>query len=173
LITQDRDDEGTPTKIRLLLEQFFYDMVEESPNKKAALDGPWINIPIELRTQEATEELFQSFGLPFFAAQYTFCTSEQWEMHFTRLFPSDPPVTLGQNFRKATYFRQWLDIIASVGAQSHVKLRATVRAKFDSLTWVPYTGSDRMWCTRPMKGRGWFNLPRGDSPSGPQIAFNP
>ncbi|KAI6044342.1 hypothetical protein EDC04DRAFT_2561460, partial [Pisolithus marmoratus] len=167
------DGEDTPTRIKLLLEQFFYDMLEESPNKKAATDGPWTNIPKWLCTQEATEHLYQSFGLPFVAAQYKFCTPEQWNLHFSHMFPLTVPITCAQNFGKATYYHQWLDLIASLGSQSTKRLRATIWAKFDSLIWIPWTGSDQMWCTRPVQSRGWFALPIGSHPAGPQIAINP
>ncbi|KAI9451894.1 hypothetical protein HD554DRAFT_1990371, partial [Boletus coccyginus] len=163
-------------RVKVILEQFFYDMVQESPNKKAATEGAWINIPKELRAQEATERLYQSFALPFVAAQWTICTPEQWELHFSRMFPAQRPASVGQNFRKCTYYTQWLTLVEDLGPQALSRVRAAIRAKFDTLVWIPFTGSDRMWCTRPMTGRGWFMLPKpkpGQAPAGPQIGLNP
>lgn len=167
------DDQDTATKVKLILEQVFYDILMESPNKKAAHEGAWTNIPMALRNQEANEDLYLSFGLPFFAAQYTFCDQDQWSLHFDRLFPERPPLTKTQNFSKCTYFIKWIDLLQSLSVASISRVRAAIKAKFNTLLWIPYTGSDRMWSTRPMKGRGWYSLPSGQPPSGPQIAFNP
>ncbi|KIO00762.1 hypothetical protein M404DRAFT_60475, partial [Pisolithus tinctorius Marx 270] len=141
-------DEDTATQVQVLLEQFFYDLLQESPNKKAASEGSWTNIPPRQRSQEATETLYRSFALPFFAAQYTFCTGQQWDLHFNRLFPAQLPTTMGQNFRKCTYYHKWLDLIASLGVQSRNRVQAAIRQKFNTLVWIPFTGSDRIWCTR-------------------------
>ena len=173
LNNQPNNNQDISLKVQHILEQFFYDMLQESPNRKGASQGAWTNIPSELRVQEATEHLYQTFGLPFFAAQFTFSTDEQWTLHFNRMFPAQPPTIKAQNFGKCTYFLKWLELIHSLSPQSTSRVRTTIRAKFNTLLWIPYTGSDRMWCTRPMKGRGWFALPKGQEPTGPQIALNP
>lgn len=173
LQNDEHDREDTITKVQVIMEQFYYDIIQESPNRKKKTDGSWTNIPKEHRNEEATEHLFTSSGLPFFAAQYTICTEEQWELHFNRMFPKDIPDILGQNFKKCTYFQEWLQLLQRLTVSSKSRVRATVRAKFNSLIWIPYTGSDRMWSTRPNSSRGWFGLPKGQPLAGPQIAFNP
>lgn len=170
----DEESQDITLRVKKILEQFFFDMIEESPNKKSAKEGAWTNIPRQMRAQEATEQLFQSFALPFFAAQYCFCTTEQWDMHFNRLFPLQFPTSSGQNFRKCTYYTQWLNLISALNQQSLRRVRATIKTKFDSLAWIPYTQSDRMWSTRPCTGvRVWSMLPQGQPYAGPQIALNP
>ena len=99
---QPNNSQSISIRVKLILEQFFYDMLQESPNKKGN-QGAWTNIPPELRAQEAIEHLYQTFGLPFHAAQFTFSTEQQWTLHFNRMFPSSPPFKQ-QNFGKCTYF---------------------------------------------------------------------
>ncbi|KIO04314.1 hypothetical protein M404DRAFT_143823 [Pisolithus tinctorius Marx 270] len=164
-------DEDIATQVQLLLEQFFNDMLQESLNKKATSEGSWTNIPPQQQTQEATETLYQSFALPFLAAQYIFCTGQQWD-HSHCLFPSQLPTTIRQNFHKCMYYHKWLDLIALLGVQTCNRVQAAIRQKFSTLVWIPFTGSDRIWCTGPMTGRGWFTLPEGHPPAGPQIALN-
>ncbi|KAI5990556.1 hypothetical protein F5J12DRAFT_727576, partial [Pisolithus orientalis] len=73
---------------------------------------------------------------------------------------------------KCMYYHKWLDLIALLGVQSCNRVQAAIRQKFSTLVWIPFTGSDRIWCTGPMTGRGWFTLPEGHPPAGPQIALN-
>ena len=170
---QVQDDPNFTRRIQVLLEQFFHDLLLESPNKKSGSEGAWTNIPKALRPIEATEHLYQSFALPFHAAQFTFCTPEQWDLHFNRMFPAQYPKSVGQNFSKCTYYAQWISLLATLSPQHISRVRATIRQKVDSLIWIPYTGSDRIWSTRPMKNtRGWFVLPPESTPQGPLIAIN-
>ena len=170
---EEDEEEGLTQRVQNILEQFYLDLIEESPNKKRLADGAWTSIPKEMRHEEATEKLFMSFGLPFFAAQYMFCSPEQWKTHFNRLFPCERPKTLGQNYGKSTYYMKWLDLIANLSPDSFKKVHGVVKAKFDTLLWVPCTQSDRIWCTRSTKTSGWYMLPKDTPSSGPQIAFNP
>jgi hypothetical protein len=166
-------EEDLTRRVQKILEQFFFDLIEESPNKKRATDGAWTSIPKEMRHEKATEQLFLSFGLPFFAAQYMFCTPDQWNTHFNRLFPRERPPVLGQNYRKSTYYTKWLELISNLSSESFTKVHTIIKAKFDTLLWIPCTQSDRIWCTRSMKTSGWLMLPRDTPSCGPQIAFHP
>lgn len=112
-------------------------------------------------------------SLPFFAAQYTYSTVEQWDLHFDRLFPSQQPGCIPQNLHKCTYYINWLTLISQLNQQYIQRVRATFRTKFDTLAWIPYTQSNRMWATRVNEGRAWFRLPEHQPATGPQIAINP
>lgn len=160
-------------RVQKLLEQFFYDLIQQAPNHKAAKDGSWTNIPVSMRLEEGTEELYKSLALPFFAAQYTFCDSETWKKHFDRFFPLKMPTRIGQNFGQASYYIQWLELVNTLSIQSVARVRQTIKVKYDTLLWVPATQYDRIWGTSANYTRGWHMLPRDQRPCGPQIALNP
>ncbi|KAG8221814.1 hypothetical protein J3R82DRAFT_2152, partial [Butyriboletus roseoflavus] len=160
-------------RIKKILEQFFYDIIQQAPNRKSAQDGSWTNIPVDMRLQEGTEQLYRSLALPFFAAQYIICDSEIWKLHFDRFFPTKCPTRIGQNFGQATYYSQWMELVNRLSPNSLARVRQTIKVKFDTLLWVPYTHSDKMWCTSANHGRSWSMLPKGAKHQGPQIAMNP
>ena len=112
-------------------------------------------------------------ALPFFTAQYTFCSNDQGDLHFHGMFPAEPSASLGQNFHKCTYYRSWLDLMSSLDRSSCSRVQAAVKFKFNELVWISYTACNRMWCTCPLQCRGWFMLPHKQPPAGPQIAFSP
>lgn len=162
------------TTVQKILEQFFIDIIEESPNRKSVSQGAWTNIPKVLRHQEANEALFQSFALPFTAVQFAWCSPTEWEVHFNRLFPETEREKRGQNYGKCSYFEDWIQLMRSLNPASKTRVRKEVRSKFNTLSWVPYTQSDRIWCTRRAQGSKWSDLPRRNRPegAGPQIALN-
>ena len=171
---QEMGQENVTVLVQKILEQFFIDMITESPNRKSASEGPWTNIPKVLRHQEANEALFQSFALPFAAVQFAWCSPDQWMAHFDKLFPERRPQQLGQNFGKCSYFLDWLRLMASLDHASKMRVHTVVRVKFNELSWVPFTKCDRMWCTSRAAGTQWGYLPGGNGRqgAGPQIALN-
>lgn len=172
-INPANQEEDMGIRIQKLLEQFFYDLIQQAPNRKAAKDGSWTNIPVSMRLEEGTEQLYKSLALPFYAAQYIFCDAETWKKHFDRFFPLEIPSRIGQNFGQTSYYAQWLELVNSLSTQSLARVRQTIKVKFDTLLWVPSTQYDRIWCTSANYSRGWYMLPRNQHPSGPQIALNP
>lgn len=177
LVPPDDDPEMEPenplkNRVQLILEQMFYDILHESPNRRSHSEGPWTNIPLALREQQATEDLYLHLEFPFDAVQYIVCTQEQWLKHFDHFFPLTVPTQPLQNFRKCRYFSSYLSLIQELRPRRLSRVRAELRTKFNSLAWVPHTESDRMWCTRKMASGRWRSLPDGDM-KGPKIAINP
>ena len=65
-------------EVHKILEQFYYDMLAESPNHRCAQEGAWTNIPPALHEHLAIEELYTQLHCPFYHHQYTLCIPEQW-----------------------------------------------------------------------------------------------
>ena len=161
------------TEVRKILEQFYYDMLAESPNRRRAQEGAWTNIPPALRERLAVEELYTQLRFPFYHCQYTLCTPEQWVTQFNRFFPAEVVTRPGQNFKKARYYERYTALIGDLTVQSKQRLRQTLKNKFDTLAWVPRAASDRMWNTKKETGGQWQHLPSNEERQGPQIAVNP
>ncbi|KAG6370137.1 hypothetical protein JVT61DRAFT_12439 [Boletus reticuloceps] len=160
--------------IKTLLEQMFHDILQESPNQRSALGRAWTNIPSHRRPEQATEQLYKSFAVPFIAVQYTFCDEKEWQKRFDHFFPLQRPDRRPQNFPKCRYYQDWMVLIDTLTPSSLQRVRATLQTEFDKLIWVPFTGADRMWETRTKeKSRGWLHLPQTKKWEGPHIAFSP
>ncbi|KAG1861501.1 hypothetical protein DFJ58DRAFT_657457 [Suillus subalutaceus] len=125
----------------------------------------------------------ETTALPFHQAQYRVCTPEQWNMHFDRFFPTSTVkkgakarVEDRQNFKKCTYFKRYISLVQKIEPATLPRLRRALRKEFDTLAWVPYTQTDRMWLTSAVPGRAWKMLPpvrRDSEQAGPAIGINP
>lgn len=171
----DNQDPQNPLKcqVQLILEQMYYDILQESPNKRNRNEGAWTNIPGEFREQLAVENLYSHLHLPFTAVQYQICTPELWAKHFDRFFPSQLPKGASQNFKKSRYYHIYLDLVRRLSPMELSPVRQELRQKFNTIAWMPWTEADRMWCTKKMTSRNWKYLPENGAHDGPKIAINP
>lgn len=160
-------------QVQEILEQLYYDILHESPNKRNHLEGAWTNIPRALREQLAVEDLFMHLEFPFVAVQYTFATEAQWNKHFDRFFPPTIPAHAGQNFGKSRYYHTYISLVRLLSTHRLDLVRAELRVKFNSLVWIPHTESDRMWCTKKTNAQRWYYLPTNGDKKGPKIAIHP
>lgn len=112
-------------------------------------------------------------ALPFIQVQYIICNQDQWSIHFDRFFPADQPTNIGQNFRKCSYYVKWHELKCCLSKESVKQVRAILWSKFNTLAWVPYTQSDRMWTTCQNPGQDWKVLPADQPHVGPQVASHP
>jgi hypothetical protein len=169
-----QQDANNPLKneVQIILEQMYFDILQESPNKRSHREGAWTNIPQVLRQQLATEDLYLQLELPFEAVQYHISSAEEWTTHFNRFFPSAIPEHVFQNFGKARYFNTYLDLVRRLTPHRLGIVRTELRRKFDTLAWIPHTEGDRMWSTRKTTPGRWQYLPNGRK-EGPKIAINP
>jgi hypothetical protein len=172
-IDNDAPEISLKQQVQEILEQMYYDILQESPNKRDRQEGAWTNIPSDLREELAVEDLYIHLNFPFISVQYTFATNADWSKHFDRFFPATIPSHAGQNFGRATYYQTYISLVRRLSLHRLDLVRAELRVKFNSLAWIPHTESDRMWCTRKTNGRKWFYLPTNGDKQGPKIAINP
>ncbi|KAI6041176.1 hypothetical protein EDC04DRAFT_2893391 [Pisolithus marmoratus] len=85
------DPDALKQKVQLILEQMYYDILHESPNKQYHTVGAWTNILRALSKQEAVEDLYLRPELPFHATQYLIADQRTWEVHFNQFFPPTVP----------------------------------------------------------------------------------
>ena len=71
-----------PLKVQVqeILAQMYYDILQESPNKRNRVEGPWTNIPRAMREQLAVEDLYIRLEFPFTAVQYIISSETQWDL---------------------------------------------------------------------------------------------
>ena len=169
---QDAPHNPLKSEVRIILEQMFFDILQESPNKKSQLEGAWTNIPQALRHELAVEDLYLTLDLPFYSVQCNIASTDQWALHFDRFFPPTVPQKPAQNFGKSRYFNAYLNLVRRLSSRQLTRVRSELQTKFNTLAWIPHTESDHMWCTRRMASTRWMHLPKG-SMEGPKISVNP
>ncbi|KAF9227000.1 hypothetical protein BS17DRAFT_764361 [Gyrodon lividus] len=118
-LSNDERDQENPLKqeVQRVLEQMYFDILQESPNKKSHTQGAWTNIPSILPEQLAVEDLYLQPEQYFVAVQYKISSEENWEMHFNQFFPSEVPMYAGQNFGKACHYRSYLNLMQHLSKQ--------------------------------------------------------
>ena len=179
LIEDEADPLDEPTDnplkdhVQLILDQFYHDILQESPNKRHHAEGAWTNIPRALRGGLALEDLYVKLEFPFSAVQYVIATDSQWETHFSRFFPTSMPERAPQNFGKCRYYHMYLTLLDRLSPQHLAFVQAELRQKFNTLAWLPHTESDRMWCTKKTNPQRWNYLPANGPMEGPKIVLHP
>jgi hypothetical protein len=164
-----------------ILRQFPSDIFQLAPSPKpgSGIDE-WILLD-PLQRANVDERVFKSFNLGnvFRQAQYRVMTPVSWKtLVFDRYFP---PRGKGrgklQNFPSAQYYMAWQALLDGLDKDQAEAARAFAFSWFDELLWVPHPESDRMWCTKPDRGKGarktWTMVPDGESQACPHIARNP
>ena len=96
---------------------------------------------------------------------------------FNRYFPpkGTPPKEKGklQNFPQTKYYNDWFKLMSQLSPRDAKIVRSELLKEFKTLKWLPHGGSDRMWATSRMHGKGWTIHPIGSTPEAcPQIAIN-
>ncbi|KAG1893109.1 uncharacterized protein F5891DRAFT_963473 [Suillus fuscotomentosus] len=179
LHVEEDDEEGDLTadqRAAKIYEQFFLDIIEEAPNRKSRREGSYLSIPARMRGDLARPTLLQTTAVPFDQVQYSYCSREQWKMHFGRFFPGTAEdadrAMRSQNFKRCRYLNRYIALAQETGRKYLPRIRRALEKEFNTLAWVPCTQSDRMWVTKPMPGSIWKTLPKGQH-GGPAIVMNP
>jgi hypothetical protein len=131
--------------------------------------------------KRANHTTFKSWDLSnvFTEVAYKEVTRDTWtKTVFNRYFPdksyNPPKQNTTQNFTHLTYFNNWILLMNRADDATFKEARGAIFKQFNSLRWIPYGGSDRMWITKPMNAKGWVHLPDLDKiGAAPQLAVNP
>ncbi|GBE88998.1 hypothetical protein SCP_1404060 [Sparassis crispa] len=154
--------------------QFPNDLIQVSPNYKKRSDGPYTTLT---RTEQdnATAEVFLSFEIPFREFYVRYVSQEHWDtILFDRFFPPKGyvPTNRVQNQSGCKYYAEYVSFMNRLNNEAARAARQEFRVLFNQLAWVPNMLCDRIWTTKPMRGREYRRFPPG-SGSAPQIALNP
>ena len=149
-------------------------LVGKGPNPKSRLKPSYGAMDSDGRAQ-INEAMFKCFRLPFTAARYREASAAHWATMFNRFFPP-PGSTIPhamQGFPACRYFKDYMDLIGQMQPNDIKLLRAALRSRWNTLYWMPYTGTDRMWVTREASGKQAVALPSGLKGAAPLIGLNP
>ncbi|KXN84275.1 hypothetical protein AN958_12781 [Leucoagaricus sp. SymC.cos] len=139
--------------------QFVKDTMSKSPNMKGITNPSYLRLT-DVQRSSANEDPFRHLRLSevFRAVYYKNGNENQWQLAFNWLFPDIGFKTTRktQTYHTCTYFKQWMHIIET-NAKNPKLITAMRNAFWKRLrewSWVPHTGSDRMWNTSANKPSG-------------------
>ena len=151
-------------------------LIGKGPNPRSHLEASYATLD-PMQQAAIDEVMYQRFTLPFLVARYRVASMSHWTTMFNRFYP--PPgttlPTVYQGFRSSRFFVRYTNMIDKMDPQ-HVKiLRKALKDRWDTLWWMPYTGSDRMWVTRSEAGRQAIPLPANlnNRTPAPLVGLNP
>lgn len=155
-----------------LWEQFPFDIIATAPNPREIN-----NVYLLLNRRQRTEvdiDLFMTLDLRgvFKTIQYKVYTPAMWEQQFNLYFPPKQfNWTHRQNFKNATYYKTYVDLIQRLDRHQLERVRNSLKKEFNKLKWIPAAEGDRMWSTRDHFTSGWERVPKRAA-KGPALAVN-
>jgi hypothetical protein len=174
------DDDNIDEIVDRIWRQFPADILAKAPNRKSSAADSYVHLNLRGR-ETATVDMFKTFDLsPIFSeVRARAVPSSFWgDTLFHRFFPPQSvqakPVGKLQNFPYMKYYRDWIGIAKRLNRAHFQLVVMSLKPKFMELYWLPLAQTDRLWCTRVMRGSDWHVYP--NSACGkpcPQIAINP
>ncbi|KAG8755378.1 hypothetical protein FRC14_004103 [Serendipita sp. 396] len=79
-----------------------------------------------------------------------------WAGAFESLFPSsfrEKPGSGWQNYDNCPYFKRWQTLIGGLSEEDALKLQDLIRIKWNTLLWMPWPRSDRIWLVSNLKSK--------------------
>lgn len=168
-------DDNVDAIVTQLWKQFPFDVFQLAPNHRSYMEGSYVLLD-EAQRSRITHDIFKSLDLRgvFERVQYRIVDMKIWGGKiFDRYFPQKHyvrPKRL-QQFTKATYYRNWMDMLSRLNDEDAELVRRRVRRQFNKLLWVPFPGSDRMWQTKRMDTREWLREPKYSNGTGSLVAI--
>ncbi|KAG6904892.1 hypothetical protein DXG01_006436 [Tephrocybe rancida] len=159
--------------------QFSPDVICKSPNPRGSARNSYMRIPT-IERRHATEDVFLNLILSelFTAVAYKIAETEDMDRAFKWLFPPRHHVIIDktQNYPLCPYWMTWTDFVNDPShSDEYVNTaRASLRARFNTLNWVPDAWADKMWPTGLREGfltnKGYTRWPAPSSLTKPEPA---
>jgi hypothetical protein len=151
---QGEEDEGSDIDEELtkVWRQFLLDITQKAPNKKSAAEPSYCVLSDDQR-MEVDERTYQNRKLSeyFLDCQWKVASSSEWDLVFDRLFPPKNGRRLAgkvQNYETTQYYPNWAKLKDRADDETASRMRQALKKKFDSLYWMPFAQTDRIWRTK-------------------------
>lgn len=174
-LSSEEEDEGNIDKhLSTIWYQFLFDMIQKSPNSRLATGASYGTLGVLARAN-INEKLFKEYQLPFNVVRWKKVDPSYWRTIFDRLFTRRGTVVKKsfQGLRQCRYWKLYVSLIDGLTPGEAMKVRKALRKRFDKLSWMTMTGSDRVWTTRPDMSGAHSTIPKNLQTPAPQIAINP
>ncbi|TFK17448.1 hypothetical protein FA15DRAFT_734940 [Coprinopsis marcescibilis] len=161
------------TEVEKLWNQFLFDMINTSPNRKNAKDDPYCLMKKE-ELDAVDISIYQNLylGEIFDDVQWCVGTKKEWRAVFDNLFPAKGVEKVGklQNYHKTVYYPMWTLLTSSrMDAVVAEATRTALWKVFKTLKWAPFAESMRIWGTRSDRGGFSKNSGRPAKEAAPRI----
>ena len=165
-----------PDVLNKLWSRFLIDVLQVSGKPRNVSEPSYVRLSATQR-RRATEDVYTQTNLAIIFNHVTWrnASHERWSAIFNHLWPDKNHVlSKSQNYKACQYYLSWKNLTSEYLQSEVTKLRAALKARFDTLYWVPSTQSDRMWNTRTIRrGEEWTRYPPKSKGPAPQIEIHP
>lgn len=178
-ITRERgpDAEGDvldiDREVNTIWRQFLLDIIHVAPRSN---DGPYCTLS-DQEKQSVTRELYLSHDIPFRKAIVKAAPRTTWDLFFDRFFPTirmwrERQERRAQNYGACRWWILWGLLIQKLQGESTTIVRNMLKQQFDTLRWLPWSGSDRIWVTGSKQTGHCRRVPEGSTGTAVSIAVN-
>ncbi|TFK32541.1 hypothetical protein BDQ12DRAFT_772989 [Crucibulum laeve] len=171
------DDSNDPqedidSKLTGLWTQFLIDVMAKTPNQRGGIS--YCKLSAEAR-KLATEACFRNKTLSdvWNTCAYKMSSYEDRTCAFKHLWPPKDHILVGstQNYANCRYYEDWKILIARIEDKEEVELlRKALRARLETLYWIPHACQDKLWVTS--RHKDFQRLPLGTSGPAPRLLIN-
>lgn len=171
----DEPAQRTDDKLCRLWEQFKHDILLKAPTPLSTAEPGYLTAT-HLEIANTPDGLFQSPALPLRKARMFVVGTGVWGgLMFDRFFPVPGTVIEHkvQNYTNCQYWGMYGGLMREYNSHDQVRVRGALRGLFESLLWLPWPESERMWSTRQDGHAMAVRIPRDSQGPAPVIALNP
>ncbi|KAH9828576.1 uncharacterized protein C8Q71DRAFT_693093, partial [Rhodofomes roseus] len=146
----DEPEERADQQVNGLWEQFKHDLLLKAPNPVDTVLASYLTVT-HLEVANTPDGLFQSPALPLRRARLMVVTPTIWSgQMFDRFFPLLGTVITHpvQNYTNCVYWGLYGGMMREYNSHDQVRIRNALRTLFETLLWLPFPESERMWSTR-------------------------
>lgn len=152
-MNEDQDEGGDiDEELTKVWRQFLLDITQKAPNKKSVMDASYCVLNNQER-REVTESTYQNHKLSdyFRDCQWKIASGSEWTLVFDRFFPPKNGRGLAgkvQNYETMQYYSKWAKLKERANDEAAIRMRQGLRRRFDTLYWMPFAQTDRVWRTK-------------------------
>lgn len=152
LVDDDDDDDNDGSldgKLTTLWRQYLQDVIMKIPNPSDSSQS-YCRFDEEQRRMNA-HRLFgpgQNMAEIFHRCAWKMGTTRTFQTVFNKQFPPKGHIHIegsGQGFGASTYYRAWKQLIEDLADEDGRTVRATIKTKFDALSWVAHSEEGKFW----------------------------
>jgi hypothetical protein len=167
-IFEDQHPQNLDQKLTTIWYQFLLDIMAKRPNPKGVMNPSYCIIE---DCSQVKADFYQNRKLSdvWRCCQYRLAGADLWSSAFSHLWPPKGHVLqpLAQNYKTCRYYTSWKRLISDLDARTVKEVRKAMKAKFDTLYWIPAATAGKMWNTKPEKD--FVSFPVGWSSASPRL----
>ncbi|KAJ8487932.1 hypothetical protein ONZ45_g14144 [Pleurotus djamor] len=160
----DADEDTLPSQLDDALDrvwkEFLVDLAQKAPNRGCRSLSSYCILDDDQRPFVTEENYIGDPRNYLDDFQFKYSTGPEWERVFNRLFPEKGSDTSSriQGYPSTRWCKGWDKLLERLDQSASVKARKEIKRRIDEFLWLPFAQTDKIWATKPQKGKGWKQM---------------